>query len=240
MRDSIVVSVSEIRIGRALPFGPNGEPSAIDKRSVGGMVRITSTGLEGDEQGDPLHHGGSEKALHHYPAEHYAAWCRELPDVGADRWSIGAFGENLSTVGLVEGDVCVGDVFRLGCACIQVSQARQPCWKLNVRFGRADMSRRVQATGRTGWYYRVLEAGDAAPGDELRLVDRPLPEWPLARLLHHLYVDPLDRPRLEAMATLPLLAESWRKIAAQRLASGQIEQWSRRLDTPRATGADPR
>jgi MOSC domain-containing protein YiiM len=229
------VAVGELRVGRALPFGPNGEPSAIDKRTVLGAVRVTKVGLAGDEQGDPRHHGGPEKALHHYPADHYTGWSSEVADVSADRWSIGAFGENLSTRGLVEPDVFVGDVFRLGDALVQISQARQPCWKLNIRFGRADMSRRVQASGRTGWYYRVLEAGDAAPGDELRLVDRPCPDWPLPRLLHHLYVDPLDRSGLEAMAALPLLAESWREIAARRLASGRIEEWSRRLDTPRAS-----
>jgi MOSC domain-containing protein YiiM len=226
------VAAVQLRLGRALPFGPNGEPSAIDKHPAVGPLRLTVNGFEGDEQGDRRHHGGPDKAVHHYPEEHYAAWRLELPELPKDRFQAGAFGENLSTVGLTEANVCIGDVFGLGAARIQVSQARQPCWKLNLRFGSSDMSRRVQDSGRTGWYYRVLETGEVAPGAALRLLDRPHPDWPLARVLCYLYEDPLNLGALAAIAALANLSASWRELAQRRLASGQIEDWSRRLTTP--------
>lgn len=219
-------------IGRANSFGPNGEPSAIGKQCVSVPLHLSVSGFPGDEQGDRLHHGGPDKALHHYPGEHYAFWRRELPHVAADRFSPGGFGENLATVGLTEQNVCVGDVFRLGTALIQVSQARQPCWKLNVRFGVPDMARRVQQRARTGWYYRVLESGEVLPESEIRLVDRPHRDWPLVRLLHHVYVDPLNTAALKDIAALSVLAASWRRMAAQRLVSSMIEDGSRRMNTP--------
>lgn len=234
MNDLRQAIVTGLHVGRAAPFGPKGEPSAIDKQPVRQPLRLDVHGLAGDEQADLRHHGGPEKALHHYAAEHYAAWqCEHLP-VPAARFAPGAFGENLSATGLTEHDVCVGDTFRLGGALVQVSQARQPCWKLNLRFGLEDMARRVQASGRTGWYYRVLEAGEIAPGEPLRLVARPHPDWPLARLLHHWYVDRLNRPALAAIAALEALSPSWRHLAGQRLEAGRVEDWSRRLFAPGA------
>ncbi|MCU0810566.1 MAG: MOSC domain-containing protein [Thiobacillaceae bacterium] len=226
------VRISMPMIGHTRPFGPNGEPSAIDKHPVAQPVWLGPAGLAGDEHGDTVHHGGTDKALHHYAREHYAVWHRDLPQLPAQRWQAGGFGENISTLGLTEGGVCIGDIVRLGTTVLQVSQPRQPCWKLNLRFGCADMARRVQASARTGWYYRVLEAGEVAPGDELRLIDRPHGQWPLSRLLHHFYIEPLDRDALAAIAALEVLAPSWRQTAAQRLMTGRVEDWSRRLDTP--------
>src|SRR3546814_5577774 len=91
--------------------------------------------------------------------------------------------------GLTEADVCIGDVYRLGSARVEVSQARQPCWRLNERFETVGMARRVQETGRTGWYYRVLEEGRVGPGGTLDLLDRPAGDWTLERILHVLYPD---------------------------------------------------
>ncbi len=222
----------ELRIGCARAFGPNGEPSAIDKQAVATPLWLGPSGLAGDEQGDPRHHGGPEKALHHYPAEHYAAWLLELPQPAPSCQQPGAFGENVSTLGLTEASVCVGDVFRIGGATVQVSQARQPCWKLNLRFGQIDMAARVQRSGRTGWYYRVLKSGTVAPGDIFTLIERRCPDWPLARVLHFFYVEPLEHAALEAIAELSELSPSWRKLAAHRLASNQVESWLGRLTTP--------
>ena len=233
------VATARLLVGRALPFGPNGEPSAIGKHPAVRPLRLTAAGFEGDEQGDPRHHGGPDKAVHHYPGERYGTWRLELPELLAERFGTGAFGENLGTVGLTEANVCVGDIFRLGTALIQVSQARQPCWKLNLRFGKPDMSRRVQESARTGWYYRVLETGEVAPGAELRLLDRPRPDWPLAHLLHHFYADPLNVEALAAIMALDVLSASWRELAQRRLTSGQVEDWSRRLNTPAKQARHP-
>src|SRR5690606_16433169 len=116
--------------------------SAIDKRPLEGAVRIDELGVAGDEQGDTRVHGGVDKAVHHYPFEHYATWRAELGELPALA-SPGAFGENISTRGLDEATVCLGDRFALGTAVLEVSQGRQPCWKLNDRFGVKDMARRV-------------------------------------------------------------------------------------------------
>ena len=230
--DNIDVRIDALLAGRVRPFGPKGVPSGIDKTTVDGPVRVTIVGLDIDEQGDPKHHGGPEKAIHHYPRDHYAGWRGELAGHGGNVDVLeraGAFGENLSTTGLTEADVCVGDRFRLGTALVEVSQARQPCWKLNHRFGFAGMSRAVQGSGRTGWYYRVIEEGGLAAGDRLVLVARPYPDWSLQRLLHVLYVDRLNIAALAEMAELPVLAESWRKLARQRVANHAVEDMERRL-----------
>ncbi len=152
----------------------------------------------------------------------------------APRWT-GRLRENLSTSGLTEAEVCVGDLWRVGAALLQVSQARQPCWKLNLRFGVADMARRVQTSGRTGWYYRVVEPGLAAAGEAMRLVARPNPEWPLSRLLRAFYLDRLNRDALAGIAGLETLSPSWRELARRRLDRGVVEDWRPRID-----GSSPR
>jgi MOSC domain-containing protein YiiM len=214
--------------GDIAPLGADGRASAIDKKPAPGPWRIGTAGLAGDAQADRAHHGGAEKALHHYPFDHYAAWRMEIGDATALSVA-GGFGENLSTLGWTERNICVGDVVAFGTARLQVSQGRQPCWKLNRRFGVPDMARRVQESGRTGWYYRVLEPGVAKPGDDLALVARPCPGWPLARLTRLLYRDTDDLAGLAAMAALDSLAEGWRRLAARRLETGRVENWDARL-----------
>ncbi|MBY8822935.1 MOSC domain-containing protein [Sphingomonas colocasiae] len=227
-----MIHIEQILAGTIRPLGPRATPSGIDKHPVAGRVRIGRDGLVCDAQGDRKHHGGPEKAIHHYALDHYPYW-REAIGESDVLGRPGAFGENLATTGPVETDVAVGDTFRLGSALIQVSQGRQPCWKLNLRFGVPDMALRLQSSGRTGWYYRVMEAGDAAAGDGLVLVDRLSPEWTIDRLWRALYVDTLNMPELAAMSRLDHLAEGWRRYAAKRSATGQVEDWSKRL-----TGAD--
>lgn len=223
-----MVFVENVLAGPAAPLGPRGAPSGINKRPVVGRVHLGVEGLACDEQGDRKHHGGPEKALHHYARDHYEFWLQAIgsrPVLDAP----GAFGENLTTTGLTEEAVAVGDTFRLGEALIQVSQGRQPCWKLNIRFDVPDMALRVQRTGLTGWYYRVIETGYIAAGNDLRLVDRLSPEWTLRRLWRTLYVDTMNLDELAVMASLPHLPENWRRHAEKRLATRQVEDWSRRL-----------
>lgn len=226
------VAITALLRGRAVPYTRPDSRSAIDKRPLQGRVRIGELGLDGDEQGDPRVHGGPDKAVHHYPFEHYRLWSEEIGAHALLRGP-GAFGENLSSEGLTEAQVCLGDRYRLGDAVLEVSQARQPCWKLNDRFGVADMARRVQASARTGWYYRVIEAGDAEAGDRLELVERPWPQWSLRRIATMLFVRTLEREELEAALALPLVP-SWRKLVEARLARGEVEDWSKRIDGPSA------
>ncbi|WP_371930762.1 MOSC domain-containing protein [Paracoccus spongiarum] len=218
--------------GRVAPLPGSEILSGIAKAKTDEPLWLGPEGFHGDMQADRRVHGGIEKALHHYPRDHAPAWRDEI---GAhpllDR--PGGFGENLSAEGLTEDRVAVGDIFRLGAALLQVSQGRQPCWKLNLRFGLPDMARRVQASGRTGWYYRVLEAGRVAPGDRLSRIDRLAPDWTLHRLWRAMYVDRLDRAELAGIAGLEVLAEGWRRHAQRRLESGRVEDWRPRLEGAR-------
>ncbi|WP_028917758.1 MOSC domain-containing protein [Pseudoxanthomonas sp. J35] len=222
--------IEAVLAGRAVDYTRPGSRSAIAKRPVAGPVAVGPEGLEGDEQGDRRVHGGPDKAIHHYPRDHYANWRGEIgahPLLEAP----GAFGENISTTGVTEADLCLGDRLRLGAAVVEVSQGRQPCWKLSDRFGVPDMARRVQDSGRSGWYYRVLGPGLVAAGDDLVLLERPFPEWPLTRLGELLYRRTLDRSELGAALQLPLVP-SWRNVFARRLERAETESWDSRLGGP--------
>lgn len=226
----IDLPIFAVLTGKAVPFGPPGRTSAIHKTPADGPRAVGSNGFLDDEQADRQVHGGPEKAIHHYPLDHHAVWRAELGGDVPHLGNPGAFGENIATQGITEADVCLGDRLRAGTALLEVAQARQPCWKLNHRFGVPDMAKRVQTTARTGWYYRVIEDGAIGPGDRLTLLDRPCPAWPLARLLRVLYVDTLDREALAEMAALPALAQGWKTLAERRLARGAVEDWTGRLN----------
>ncbi len=214
--------------GRISPLGDSGRVSAIDKQPFDGPWGFSALGLSNDAQADRAHHGGREKALHHYAFDHYPAWREEIGEHPLLR-SPGAFGENLSTQGWTEETICVGDVMRFGTARLQVSQGRQPCLTLNLRFSIKDMALRVQQSGRAGWYYRVIEPGVAKNSDVMQIIDRPQPAWTLARLNHLLYLDVKNHEALAEMASVVELSQNWRDLARRRLSSGKTEDWRRRL-----------
>ncbi|MNO43352.1 6-N-hydroxylaminopurine resistance protein [compost metagenome] len=214
--------------GTAQPFTRPGSRSGIDKQPRAGVLEVTLLGVEGDEQGDLRVHGGIEKAIHHYPREHYPTWQAELGEHPLLS-KPGAFGENFSSVGWREADVCLGDRIRVGTALLEVSQGRMPCWKLNDRFDVAQMALRVQQSGRTGWYYRVLEAGQVQAGDTLQVVERQYAEWSVARLSAVLFDKRLEPELLHECLALPLVP-SWRKTLERRVQQRQVEDWSKRLD----------
>jgi MOSC domain-containing protein YiiM len=232
--------VVSVLTGRAVPYFRPATRSAIAKQPREGLIAVGRLGLEGDEQGDPRHHGGLEKAVHLYALGHYPAWQAELAGHRAAQAVLpapGAFGENLAVTGLDEATLCIGDAWRFGSALLEISQARQPCWKLDDRFGVPGMARRVQQTGRTGWYCRVLEPGEVAAGARPRLERRPHPGWPLARLVGLLFRDMLDPAALAEAAALPELAERARDLFVRRLTTGAIEDWAPRLDGPLGAAA---
>lgn len=226
-----VFTVREVRVGRVAPLGPNAVPSGIDKQPVSGPVMANIDGMDGDEQGDRRHHGGPDKALHAYPTSNLPLWANDLPEQAA-LFVPGAFGENLVIDGLDEGGICLGDRWQIGAALCEVSQGRQPCWRLNLRFERPDMAWQVQKSGRTGWYFRVLEPGPIAAKDRGTLLARPNPDWPLTRVTKLLYHVTQEREALKEFAALKGLPESWRKLAEARLASRKTETWTRRIETP--------
>ena len=134
-------------------------------------------GLRGDECADLRVHGGADKAVCVYPSEHLPYWRATL---ARPELSPGAFGENFSTAGMLENDVCIGDTFRVGAATVQITQPRQPCWKLARRWRVKDLAVQVEQTGRTGWYFRVLTEGEVEAPADLQLLQRPHPQWTIA------------------------------------------------------------
>lgn len=213
--------------GSARPFTRPGSLSAIDKQPRQGPLRVTLLGIAGDEQGDLRVHGGVEKAIHHYPRDHYPDWIAELGEHPL-LTRPGAFGENFSSSGWRETDVCLGDRIRVGTALLEISQGRMPCWKLNDRFDVAQMALRVQQSGRTGWYYRVLEEGEVQAGDALQLVERPYGQWSVARLSAVLFDKQLEPGLLRECLELPLVP-NWRRTLEKRLEQRQVEDWTSRL-----------
>ena len=155
-----VVSVN-VSLGRGVPWRGRTVRTGIFKEPVSGPVRIGRLGLQGDEQADLEVHGGPLKAVYVYPAEHYAFWRDELPEMTLT-W--GAFGENLTVSGISEESVRVGDRFRVGTALLAATKPRFPCYKLGIKFGREDILPRFLASGRTGFYLRVLEEGTVETG----------------------------------------------------------------------------
>src|SRR6267154_1234897 len=143
--------------------------TSIFKAPVAGPVKVGRLNLEGDRQSDLNAHGGADKAVYVYPAEHYAFWRAELPGVDLP-W--GTFGENLTTEGLMEDSVHIGDRFGIGSAELVVTQPRMPCFKLAIRFGRPDMVKRFLRSGLTGFYLAVLREGEVAAGDPIKLLAR--------------------------------------------------------------------
>ena len=201
--------------GKARPFRDD-EASAIGKLPVEDSVAVGPMGLAGDEQADRTVHGGIDKAIHHYPADHYDWWRQYLGDAPLLD-APGAFGENISTAGLHEENIFLGDRFRLGSALVEVTQARQPCWKLDHRFQTKGVMAQVVKTRRTGWYYRVLEPGAVRAGDALDLIERPYPDWPLASLFG-LLIGGEAKSRLAdltALRDVPVLAETWKARRAK-------------------------
>lgn len=220
--------------GKVRPYTRPGSLSAIDKMPQSGPVRVGALCLDGDEQADTRVHGGPDKAVHCYAWSHYDWWRAELSSDRAAQLlkAPGAFGENLTLeAGLDEHSVCIADQWSVGGAVFEVSQGRQPCWKLNDRFETPDMARRVQQSGRAGWYLRVLTAGPIAAGDVVRLSARPHGEWPLARLMQLIAERNCEPQIMSSTLALPL-PPSWRKLFQGRLDNGQIESWESRLDGP--------
>lgn len=184
--------------------------SAIWKRSVSGPIHAGRLGLTGDAVANPEAHGGVDKAVLAYSADHAARWAGELPDLDT---AAGAFGENLSLSGCDERSVCLGDRVRIGEATFEVSHPRQPCWKLALRHGQPDLPKRTIATHRTGWYLRVIDEGEIVAGDIAERIARPHPDWPLSRVADVFYGHrAADHEReAEELASLSVLAEAWRE-----------------------------
>jgi len=214
-----VMKLISLNVGRPRLVVWEGQPvsTGIYKSPVEGRVMLRTLNLDGDRQADLSVHGGRTKAAYVYPAEHYAYWRQELPEMELP-W--GMFGENFTTEGLDEARVNIGDRFRIGTAEVQVTEPRMPCYKLGIKFGRQDMLKRFLASGRTGFYFSVEREGEVGAGDEIE---------PLGRDEHHVTVSDItrlyarDRSDFETMRramAVEALPDTWRSYFAQRLPEG--------------------
>ncbi len=209
--------IEAICTGTARPFN-GAETSAIAKRPREGIVQILEEGFAPDEQADRRVHGGPEKAIHLYPLDHHAFWREQIGQHSALD-EPGAFGSNLAVSELTESQVCIGDRFRLGSAVIEVNQPRQPCWKVDHRFGTKGMVATIVKSGRSGWYFRVLENGDVQAGDMLERIEQGDPDWTVERTFMALIAGRGSQEELQQLANLDRLNPSMRAKAASKLAS---------------------
>ncbi|RMF94253.1 MAG: MOSC domain-containing protein [Candidatus Schekmanbacteria bacterium] len=178
------------------------------KKPVEGRIRVSVTGLEGDEQADIRNHGGPDKAVLVYPESHYQKWQEELH---IEKLDYGSFGENITISNLTEEDVCIGDVFEIGDVKLQISQPRQPCWKISKILKKDGLDKRVQETGHTGWYLRVLQEGEIESDNEFKLIGRLFPQWTVLKALR-IMENAKNNPKVAGeLASCLLLSESWKK-----------------------------
>jgi MOSC domain-containing protein YiiM len=192
--------------------------TAFLKSPVAGPVAVHALGLDGDVQANRRVHGGPEKAVYGYPASGYAGWQAELPDL-ADRLVPGAMGENLVIRGQDETSLCIGDVLRCGTATLQIAQIREPCSTFAAVLGTSRVVRAMTRSSRCGWYYRVLEPGLLAAGDRHDVIDRPNPDWPVARFAAFAAGRAGTVEALAELVTLPGLTPAWQQKAAAALAA---------------------
>ncbi|QXO72980.1 6-hydroxyaminopurine reductase [Morganella morganii] len=201
--------------------------SAIEKRQTEGVLQLGASGLAGDEQAEKAFHGGPDRALCHYPREHYDYWKMMYPEI-EDRFVAPFFGENISTLGMTEDTVFIGDIYQWGGAVIQITQPRSPCYKLNPLTDVSDFAQVMQDSGRTGWLYRVTGKGEVSGLHPLKLLTRTsaVSVREAVAIAFHL---PFDETEYRRLLHAPGLSASWTLTMQRRLTSGKIEDFNRRL-----------
>jgi MOSC domain-containing protein YiiM len=190
--------------------------TAIFKKPVEGRVKVNELNLEGDAQADLRVHGGWSKAVYVYPYEHYALWAKELLDV---RLEPANFGENLTTEGMLENEVFIGDRLRIGTAEFAVTEPRMPCYKLGIRFGRKDIIRRFLQSRRSGFYLTVLETGEIGAGDEIRFISRDVNKVSVNDIVRLYVQDKDDKETMNRALNVEILPEGWKKTFRERLSA---------------------
>lgn len=213
-------TVVGLQIGKVKRLGTLGASDFLDrpwrsgtfKSAVDGPLWVAKEGAQGDEQADMDNHGGPDKAVLFYSSDHFAEWEAEL---GISAMPGGSFGENVTVAGIQEPDVCIGDTYAIGEVTVQISEARWPCSKQSRRWRVRDMADRMEKTGRTGWYGRVLVSGPVHLGDRLQLLERPYPEWTVREAIRIIGQREEDPEEARRLASCPFLSEVWRRLLAK-------------------------
>ncbi|HET8853589.1 MAG TPA: MOSC domain-containing protein [Ktedonobacteraceae bacterium] len=213
--------LQSVQVGTPQLYGTAGTTDAMERLWETSFFRVPSaqprwlytTHLEGNTQADTKNHGKPGQAVLLYAAAHYPFWRVELDlqEIGP-----GGFGENFTVDGLTEETACIGDIYAIGDARIQVTGPRYPCWKIERRWGIAGLTARVAETGRTGWYCRVVQEGLVEPGMSIMVTERPYPEWTVALTNSFGHSRNKDVEMAKALAACPLLEKWWKRLVVQR------------------------
>jgi len=203
----MIIKALSIGLPKRETFGPKELVTGICKQPVAGAVSLSTQGFEGDGVADRTHHGGNDKAVCVYSLDHYPYWESKL----GITMPAAAFGENLSVTGMHEDNVCIGNIYRIGTAEVQVSQPRQPCGTLAARFGRSDFIKMVVDSGRTGFYCRVLAEGRVQAGDSIALVEQDPRCVTIAFANHIFHHDRRDDEGIMKVLSIPALSGSWQR-----------------------------
>ena len=207
--------VESIQVGKPKTLAPDWT-SAIFKQTVTGPVFLDKNNLQGDKQADLSVHGGADKAVNVYPIEHYSYWRQRARFPLRRRINLpypcnGAFGENFTVSGLLESEVCIGDTYEVGSVIVQVSQPRQPCWKLARKFNQAKLPSWIQNTSKTGWYFRVLQEGQVESLNQFKLIERNNSTWSVQRANQLMYAAQKNQHEITSILKCKELSDSWRK-----------------------------
>lgn len=203
----IIIESLNIGLPRKENFHSKEIITGICKRSVSEPLHLKKLGFEGDGVADLKHHGGQDKAVCVYSIEYYPYWEKVL----GIKLPPAAFGENLSVSNLHEDDVCIGNIFQVGTAIVQVSQPRQPCKTLAARYGKNNLVKLVVDSGRTGFYFRVLEEGVVKRGNRLILQESDSHNITISFANHTFHHDKKNCEAIEKILAVPALSESWRQ-----------------------------
>ena len=210
------MKIVSLNVGRPRLVMRNGEPvsTGIFKEPVPGRIALRTLNFDGDRQADLTVHGGPYKAVYLYPSEHYTFWKQELPDMDLP-W--GMFGENLTSEGILEPETHIGDKFRIGSAELMVTQPRMPCYKLGIRFGRADIIKRFLVSERSGFYFSVLKEGEVAAGDEIQLIEKNISGVRVVDVTRLYSSDKANVDLIHRAIATEGMPEDWREYLRERL-----------------------
>lgn len=212
-----MIKITKLFIGTPSSLPSSQIISSINRKEVEELIVHTDR-IENDEVFNKVHHGGVQRVVHHYPLEHYQYFQHNYPN---HNFRPGLMGENVSTAGLLEKDVCIGDVYQVGNVRLVVTEPRKPCATINHQFSIPGLARQVQNTSRTGWFYKVLTPGLLKTNDLLSLIERPYPKLTIELCVQALLVNP-NREILELIVNNPTISENWKKTAAVFLVTGKM------------------
>lgn len=209
----IAVNIAQ---AKQLSYRGQAVQTGIFKEPVTKPVMVRTSGLDGDKVADLSVHGGVYKAVYAYPVEHYEYW---KPRLGRMDLPFGQFGENMTVEGMTEDRVQIGDVFRIGDAVLQVTQPRLPCYKLALKMGSMKFPKQFLASGRVGYYFRVLEEGTVGRGDRIQRVSVDPAGVTIQAIVRLAFTDNGNTPAIKKALAIPALSQEWRSLLEERLAA---------------------